>query len=1145
MGAVGIQVGSSPAIDASLGVIELAPMLSAVLTVIAYGQTNPSYLTRSTTVPATDVHHVWSAGSGHVTFDSAQCKVVATQRVHEGGPSSAASAGEAHRLFDVKLWPRSGALRSVLVDPDGWVFDSSASTPGTFVYSHASAKLSAVLIANETAGALLLTLALRATRSAVNLTLAEIAFPQLSGVRATGVGQPGESSELVTGGGVRGTGVRLRNPAQNLSNTRLTWYTAMAKASPGTSQDAYPHAGTNWMALADPSAALYVGVHDPTITLTSLRLWNNTNGCSTSDGDTFCLSFTANSSTVLGPEVVWTRTIALSFVRDETGSTSFAHWARAAQIYRAWTNAAFPPPQYPAWATGGAPIMGIDASTDAEFFGEREPEVDDAWWFGAKHLIVWGTSAVPQCCPGYPVPDPGRGGPQGLRDYVSRLHSYGMTVSTYFESQRVNPVFSKVHSFRGQDTTSLPETQRPPPLSTITRNAKRPFPGADGALPGNLGKLAQVMDRQTGSYADVLQYFALEANHTELHVLYPVHNDAAGWFSDYLAQWMSTIGSLQVDAPYLDQLGSKPENPDFGPVWGDGTAGARVFELLKQGGRAARAFASSSRNGSWGFTYELYTDAWSQAGGVSMLSGHRIIPCFAICSPAVPHRCDLCDESWPWLERQFGDPLSIWNQSKGLTADWEVIRVTFPHHRIFEGLNNIPMVAPLVIRVVGKGYLDGHIPDLYSAGNGQAFGMLSPIAWMRQAVSPWLDDPSSEYRFDEGVVSTLLEDTEVRQHRSDSQGWVLFTVFSPQSTSRQMTVSVADSDVCTGSCQWFALFGAGTGTHLHLCEGRQECVVPMFTNETVRSDSPSFAGAVLVVADVPASEHGSRPTALTLVRTSVVLPACTRLCLTICNINQHTLAGFALVARWDSPSSLQDTASAQNATLSVPYSVPPHSCAQVSTLINLTNQRLPNHLSLFNVPGAPDGLRRLAPVPVADPHFNNRRFGSNVIPRPETARSSNASHPGEVGSGPYVMLLDAQRQSQVTRNIYWPGGAAGTMHLRFFAVAPNAANESTLAFSVGLESWRRDGNGTYQHQFPRCTATLPLGVWSSISIPLWEGGGVAGDSWLLAKFSLAGFAGPGTVAKRSWGGRAFVDAIDVTSPMVVPAWQRGLKVLHC
>ena len=109
-------------------------------------------------------------------------------------------------------------------------------------------------------------------------------------------------------------------------------------------------------------------------------------------------------------------------------------------------------------------MTGIDASADEIFYGEREVEVDDPWWFvrrhqrsaailvaffsrfqryrcsqGASHLIVWGTAAVPQCCPGFPTPDPARGGPQGLAAYAKRLHAAGITMSTYFESQQGIP----------------------------------------------------------------------------------------------------------------------------------------------------------------------------------------------------------------------------------------------------------------------------------------------------------------------------------------------------------------------------------------------------------------------------------------------------------------------------------------------------------------------------------------------------------------------------------------------------------------------------------------------------------------------------------------------------------------------------------
>jgi len=209
---------------------------------------------------------VWRAGAGHVTFDSARGAITAMETVGSaGGPGSATAAGQAQRLFGVKLWAHHGAPRSALADPEGWVLDARASaTPTRFAFAHAAAGLTARLHANETADSLLLTLELRTTRAG-GVTLAEVAFPQLGGVRSTGAGQPGRESELVSGGGVRGTGLRIADPARNLSSPRLQWYKYKGVASPGVTQDPYPHAGTNWAALADPTAALYLGTHDPNL----------------------------------------------------------------------------------------------------------------------------------------------------------------------------------------------------------------------------------------------------------------------------------------------------------------------------------------------------------------------------------------------------------------------------------------------------------------------------------------------------------------------------------------------------------------------------------------------------------------------------------------------------------------------------------------------------------------------------------------------------------------------------------------------------------------------------------------------------------------------------------------------------------------
>ena len=752
-----------------------------------------------------------------------------------------------------------------------------------------------------------------------------------------------------------------------------------------------------------------IGTHDSSLRLNSLRLWNDTDGCSSATGETFCMSLTANASATLAPGDVWSRTIVLSLVQDGQGSTAYSHWAAAASLYREWFESIFPQPNYPTWAKGGRPMTGIDASADEHFYGEREVEIDDPWFFGASHLIVWGTAAVPQCCPGFPIPDPARGGGAGLKAYAERLHSSGMTMSTYFESQQVNPLYSNSTSFRGCKTADLPEEMRPPPLSVIEVNARRELPGAEVSLPNDFDALVEIMNKQDGSYADVEQYFALQANKTsrDLHLLFPVHHDEAGWFSSYLSQWMANVGALGVDAPYLDQLGAMPEAPNFGAQWGDGGGGARVYDLVKQGGAAAEAY--SRQNDSWGFSYELYTDVWSQAGGISLLSGHRIIPCSAMCSPSVPHRCTLCDESWPWLDRQFGDPLSIWNESKGLTANWEVIRTTFPHHAVFEGLNNIPAIAPLVLRVVGLGFIEGHVPDLYSAGGGNAFGMLAPIAWMRQAISPWIDDRWSDYRYTEGVLRVSGDETEVRQHRSQRGRWAMFTVFSPIGTAKQLSLSVAESLACSAdsdanmssgsSCSWFLLSASGNASPIQSCSGHNTCDV-----EILEDDAKSYASAVLVVAG-KTTDGAERPQALTLARVLLAVPSVPRLLVTICNTEPRPITGAVAISALE----------LAVANTTVQYSLAPHSCDLVEKHFNLSGSDLPLHLQLSGDGSAgivDGGLRRLAPVPIADPHFMHRRFADGVVERP----ADLPAIPNSTGSGgPFVMALQGDLQGASAR----------------------------------------------------------------------------------------------------------------------------------
>lgn len=658
------------------------------------------------------------------------------------------------------------------------------------------------------------------------------------------------------------------------------------------------------------------------------------------------------------------------------------------------------------------------------------------------------------CWTGYPLPDPGRGGVAGLAAYAKRLHAAGMTFGTYFESQRSNPVFSNTTSFRGQAVAALPANLRPPPMEQLLKYAKYAYPGIQPALalPGSgvagLAKMSRAMDLQDGGYNDIIQYFEDAANKTtprNLHVLFPMHIDADGFWTNYLETWMKQIASAGVDSPYLDQLGYYPRGPDFGPSrFGDGASMQRVWELLKPGSPVSSAYGTAA----FAFTYEGYTDLWSHAGGIAMLSGSRLIPCVTMCSPSVPHRCDLCVDEFPWLAEypQFGDPTGSFNgTARGFVAAWEVVRATFPHHTVIEGLNDIPTVAPIVSRTVGAGYVDGHTADLYAATTGTAFGFLSPLVWMCEAVSPWVHHPMAEYRYTEGVVS-CPSDTTVRQH--SGKGFAIFLYFSPSSRGGALTLDVSGNNeiVCTitKTCRWF-LLEMSVATPL-ACIGKAQCTASVFggSTATTSGEYDEFAGAVLVVsgaAQADANLHAMAPAltlppALTLIKTELVGPSQTRLTLSTCNIGPAAASGAAHVASLES---------ADGFPLHMPYSVPAWQCGNFSTIVDTSKLALPLHLNVTAaavLDPSKKEVRRLAPVPIADPRFSHRRFASGVIDRPtaDAVPPFNGNDDDENESpstddddnntdavllpppSPFVMRLRGEEQGSVYRNVYWPTG---------------------------------------------------------------------------------------------------------------------------
>ena len=478
------------------------------------------------------------------------------------------------------------------------------------------------------------------------------------------------------------------------------------------------------------------------------------------------------------------------------------------------------------------------------------------------------------------------------------------------------------------------------------------------------------------------------------------------------------------------------------------------------------------------------------------------------------------------------------------------------------GLNNIPMTAPIALRAIGLGYSDGHVADLYSAGSGSVFGLVSPLTWMRQAVSPFVDLDAAEYRFTEGVLAVTSArggKVEVKKFRSEHKevaatqtDWAMWLYFSPEGSAK-LSLSVADQPgLCSSNnggnqCHWFMMEGDGTARALADCTDDTECTLDAFVDidpalaAAAAGGAPAFAGAVLVVGaaaadpahnvtDATGTTLQLPPTALTLARLELASPTQPKLALTICNTGDKPLNNEVTISYQETEVRLREICDPADPTAvallprTVEYQVSAYSCRTVKRVFNMSSFELPLHVFLNGGDGLGlvADLRRLIPVPIADPNFRFRRFGSGIVPRPADtpkpplnlpapgavpggaagggAGSTAAAAKGAVvdNGGPFVMLIDDDETSVPYRNIYWPPNTPGTVHVRLFAMFGASSAATTVPLAFGLESWRIDGNWSYTHSFPRCVGSATVGRWSTVALPIW-GGGVSSVSWIVLR----------------------------------------------
>ena len=430
--------GDSPGCDLSMPGGTYPVNVSSVVFYYEYG------LSGSRSLKSDDDETVtWPAGAGHLRFDPVTASIVGVTAREPSGVTRLSEAAAGMSVFGIKVWPSPHATRSQTLDAASWRLEPARSTPPTrFTYANTDAQLVAVVRAQPGAEQLDLSLEI-ASAGPHTVHLAEVLFPRLSNLSAEA------DSEIAWSGGSRGAGLRLSDPVCRIE-TDVRWNWLRTGFAPFFQADAWPHAAMSWVSWATPSSALYVGVHDTEFRVTALLAQPAVPNKSISLGFTANASFALPPGATVGTNGAYRRPVALAFVSDAAHPTTFAQWSLAAMLYRRWLEAAVGgPPHHPLWLRQGYAAVDISQDFPTGYYGERESEIDDPWWFGLELLNVWGWAATPDCCPGYPVPDPGRGGDEGARQYVARLHAAGLRVGNYFESFRSNPIFSLATSFRG------------------------------------------------------------------------------------------------------------------------------------------------------------------------------------------------------------------------------------------------------------------------------------------------------------------------------------------------------------------------------------------------------------------------------------------------------------------------------------------------------------------------------------------------------------------------------------------------------------------------------------------------------------------------------------------------------------------------
>ncbi len=571
----------------------------------------------------------FTCGAGQLMLDAPTGRLVGLI----GGQVNVAQLTD-EPLFGIRWWDDELTLHTS--SANDWRFDadaSQASQNGPLHYTHQPTGVRLVVTAEPVDGELLLHAEIE---NASSYRVAQVIFPQLP--------------PLVVG---------------DAQTSQLVWpgkfASLFAKPETQTGQTIpYPRASMNYMAYADDTGGFYVATYD------AAARFNQMTFAPTRTGAALIMDMTRVDSIAPG-EVGETRTISLALTRGD--------WRSAAALYRRWFYQTHGQAQLPDWITQGVGwiALGMHEYWPIAFYGQQEMEIDDPWWFGSDRVQVWGHGPILTCCPNYYYPDPGRGGEDGFKRFVTTLREHGLTVGSYFHGHSINPIFTKADRFRGMDVSDLPTELQPPSYDWFVEH--RHMPTHDSPAYEVKPESIEIMEQQGGG---------AETNGRVPRIFTELCWDQA--YRDYLNFWVTRyMDEYDVHVPYLDVWGIRPSTPEYNPNigFGDGRQAERMKLFLD----GMIEHGEQSVGPDFGFAFEGYADIWSLRG-ISLLSGLRRQP--------------------------------------------EVIRATLPDHVLVEGNNNGQWSPPYDVASLGRAFADGNYLDMMILRPSR-----SEVPWMKDAVRMW------------------------------------------------------------------------------------------------------------------------------------------------------------------------------------------------------------------------------------------------------------------------------------------------------------------------------------------------------------------------------------------------------------------------